>query len=258
MKKINRENQELWETNATKWNKYSDENYNIHRDFLDSPSFLKLLDNHLENLHGLEIGCGEGYYSRLIRSKCASLIATDVSESMISFAKGKEKENPLNIKYIVMNALDLKYLNNSFDFVISAMSLMDIPDPQIVIEETYRVLKPGGYFFFSITHPCFSPPQRKHILNAEGKEIGLEIGRYNDEGKVQVSWNIGNVEEFTTFHYHLTLSAWLNLLSKTNYYIEKTIEPYADLETVERCPHLEHTRNVPNIIMFQCRKNFEY
>jgi ubiquinone/menaquinone biosynthesis C-methylase UbiE len=41
------------------------------------------------------------------------------------------------------------------------MSLMDIPETERVLAEIFRVLRPGGFLQFSISHPCFETPHRK-------------------------------------------------------------------------------------------------
>ena len=54
------------------------------------------------------------------------------------------------------SAVALPFADASFDFAVACMSLMDIPETERVLAETYRVLRPCGFFQFSIEHPCSS------------------------------------------------------------------------------------------------------
>jgi ubiquinone/menaquinone biosynthesis C-methylase UbiE len=66
------------------------------------------------------------------------------------------------------------------------MSLMDIPETDRTLAEAYRVLKPGGFLQFSITHPCFDTPHRRNLRDENGLTYAIEVGDYfrNLEGPV--------------------------------------------------------------------------
>jgi len=49
------------------------------------------------------------------------------------------------------------------------MALMDMPDQARVLREIHRVLGPGAFLQFSILHPCFDPPYRKVLGEADGR-----------------------------------------------------------------------------------------
>jgi ubiquinone/menaquinone biosynthesis C-methylase UbiE len=68
--------------------------------------------------------------------------------------------------------------DGSFDFATGFMSFMDVPETEQVLAEAYRVLKPGGFLQFSITHPCFDTPHRRNLRDAGGRTYALEAGDY--------------------------------------------------------------------------------
>ena len=80
----------------------------------------------LGNLAGksiLDLGCGEGFYTRKFKEKGAStVIGVDISPKMISLATAEETQHPLGIKYIVGDACKLGKIG-SFDFVVASYLL---------------------------------------------------------------------------------------------------------------------------------------
>jgi ubiquinone/menaquinone biosynthesis C-methylase UbiE len=70
------------------------------------------------------------------------MIATDYSVGMI--AEAKKGEYPANLTFKVADAMSLPYADNSFDVVLIANALHIVPDPEKVLQEIARVLRPGG------------------------------------------------------------------------------------------------------------------
>ena len=90
----------------------------------------------------LEIATGPGLLARHVASAAARMIATDYSEKMI--AEAKKRECPGNLRYEVADATALPYGDDSFDAVLIANALHIVPDPEKVLSEIDRVLRPGG------------------------------------------------------------------------------------------------------------------
>ena len=104
----------------------------------------------------LDLGCGEGGYSRELARKGATVIAVDCAENAINYCISKAEEDQLNIAYHMRNSCDLYNIaNDTFDIVLSSMMLMDCEDFEGTIKEIARVLKQSGKLFASVCHPCF-------------------------------------------------------------------------------------------------------
>ena len=98
----------------------------------------------------LEIGCGTGRVTRHLRriiSSASKLVASDISEDMLTVAKEKLKE--LDIDWQVIDAQQLPFDNNCIDLVVCSFGYMFVPDKLKAFAEAYRVLKPGGMLIFS-------------------------------------------------------------------------------------------------------------
>ena len=90
----------------------------------------------------LEIATGPGLLAKHVAPAAKSMIATDYSDGMIEQAR---KGNcPANLRFEVADAMALPYENNSFDVVLIANALHIVPDPEKVLMEIDRVLRPGG------------------------------------------------------------------------------------------------------------------
>ena len=104
----------------------------------------------------LDVGCGEGGYSRELARRGAIVTAVDCGESAIGYCVTQAKIEQLKITYYVRNSCDLYDIaDNAFDIVLSSMMFMDCEDFEGTIKEMVRVLKPNGKLFASVCHPCF-------------------------------------------------------------------------------------------------------
>lgn len=120
----------------------------------------------------LEIATGTGLIALNIASCVQSVEAIDFAPKMIEAAK--KKKAPANVRFSVADATALPFEDNRFDAVIISNALHIMPNPERVLENIRRVLKPGGL----LIAPTFSHGHIKDStwkLNAWVlKRIGLE------------------------------------------------------------------------------------
>lgn len=241
-----------WEMNADSWAKQARAGYDIYRDALNTPAFLTILPD-INGLIGVDIGCGEGANTRQLAQKGAKMSAIDIAPTFIRYAQQTEYEVPLNIDYQVADATNLPFSDNTFDFATAFMSLMDMPDPQKVLNEAYRILKPGGFFQFSILHPCFVPPHRKVLRDENRNVTGVEIGQYFNHADVHVDkwWFTAvpkekrkTVAPFEVPYFHRTLSHWVDMICRSGLIIQQFAEPSASDELAKAVPTVADTQVV--------------
>ena len=68
----------------------------------------------------LDVACGEGFYTRMLRLRgAAEITGVDLSEGMVALARRQEAESPLGIEYLVGDGRDLR-LPRQFDLVVAA------------------------------------------------------------------------------------------------------------------------------------------
>jgi ubiquinone/menaquinone biosynthesis C-methylase UbiE len=251
-----------WEGNADAWTKYSRAGYDRYRDALNTPAFLAMLPP-VAGLHGLDLGCGEGTNTRAVAELGARMTGLDIAPTFLRHARKTEAEDPRGIDYVLGDGLGLGFEDGRFHFVTAFMSMMDMSDQAAVLAEVWRVLKPGGFLQFSILHPCFVPPKRRNIRDAQGEPVAVEIADYfrETDGEVE-SWLFSSIPEaerqgqkpFTVPRFHRTLSSWVSMIVGAGLTIEAFGEPMASLEQAAAEPVVADTRVAPIFLHIRARK----
>lgn len=251
-----------WEANAEDWTRQARAGYDIYRDALNTPAFLAMLPG-VEGLRGLDIGCGEGANTRLLARMGAKMQAIDVAPTFIRHAMEVEEADPLGIAYRAGDGMELPFPDEDFDFATAFMSLMDMPDQGRALKEAARVLRPGGFLQFSILHPCFVPPYRKVLREADGTVRAIEVGGYFDQtdGKVETWWFSAVQQEdrkytapFSVPRFHRTLSTWVEIVCRAGLVIEEMGEPCASEELAAMVPVVADSRVAALFLHVRARK----
>lgn len=97
----------------------------------------------------LELGTGTGGTATLLAKKGASVVGIDLLPFRLDEAKDRVKNHNVSdsVAFTLMDATQLAFQNNAFDFVISKSVLVFTEHTQTA-KECYRVLKPGGKAIF--------------------------------------------------------------------------------------------------------------
>ena len=93
----------------------------------------------------LELGAGTGLHTCALLQTGAQVTASDISPNSLSLLKLKFKSFSGNLKTEVADMENLPFDDSSFDVIASA-GCLSYGDCDLVMNEIYRVLKPGGYF----------------------------------------------------------------------------------------------------------------
>ena len=252
-----------WDENAEVWTRLARAGYDVYRDHLNTPAFLRMLPP-VEGLRGLDVGCGEGGNTRQVASRGAKMTGIDVSTTFIRHATAEENRQPLGIRYQVASAVALPFADDTFDFATAFMCLMDVPETEAALAEMWRVVKAGGFLQFSITHPCTDTPHRRNLRDEHGKTYALEIGRYYEQtvGRVD-EWIFSaappelraTLRPFRVPRFHRTLASWINTTIRAGWTIEEMDEPAASDEVVRRCLRLQDTQVAPFFLHVRCQKH---
>ena len=182
------------------------------------PDGVGLVDPVLADLIGevagqdvLSLACGQGQDARLLARLGATVTGVDISEEMLGHARRHEAADPRGINYMQGDAQDLaSFADASFDGVVCHMALMDVPDLAATTHSVARVQRDGGWFVFSIVHPCY----HRHV---EILSDYLLDHRYLKV--VPVDW-------LPTHAYHRPLGAYVNELAQAGLRLERVVEEH--------------------------------
>jgi toxoflavin synthase len=120
------------------------------------------LSNLLGDLTGksvLDLACGEGFHTRVLRQKgAARVVGVDISAAMIELGRAAEACAPLGIEYVVADARKLA-LGETFDVVFAAYLLnyaQTETELRQMCDAIARHLRPGGRFVTVNNNPDYT------------------------------------------------------------------------------------------------------
>jgi ubiquinone/menaquinone biosynthesis C-methylase UbiE len=143
---------------------------------------------------------------------------------------------------------------------------MDMSDVEKAVSEIHRVLTPGGFLQFSITHPCLDMPHHRNLRDGMGRTYAYEVGGYFSKLDGEIAeWSFSAAPEevrrglpkFKVPRFTRTLSQWLNLLLDAGFRIERVEEPCPSNVVVERCPQVQDAQIFPYFLHVRVRKPAE-
>jgi 2-polyprenyl-3-methyl-5-hydroxy-6-metoxy-1,4-benzoquinol methylase len=212
------------------------------------PAVLDLVGD-IQGMAVCDLACGQGFVTRELARGGARAVGVDISERLLEMARRYEDEEPLGVRYLNDDAQTAASLPDaSFDGVTCVMALMPIPDIAATFRTVHRLLKPGGWFVFAITHPCFQTSRSRWTTLDDGSPA-REVSAYFAEGFWQ-SDNPSGVRGQVGEH-HRTLGAYLNTLLAAGLALERIAEPQA---TGEAATHEPGNREVPSLLLVRTRR----
>ncbi len=151
----------------------------------------------------LELACGTGRVTRHLRAALptsASLVATDLNEPMLEFARAAVPDP--GITWQQADAQALPFPDGSFDAVVCQFGLMFLPDKAQGLREARRVLAPGGLFVASVWESIAGHPHARAIdatlteLFPESPPRFLEVPHgYHDRDRIRADFDAAGWDE---------------------------------------------------------------
>jgi len=227
----------------------------IWRYHIEQYSLVQLLGD-LEGRSVLDLACGEGHYTRLLKALGATRVAgVDISTKMIELGQSSEKEAPLGIEYLVADAQSVQF-PEAFDLVTAAYLLNYARTPEELLamcQAVARNLKPGGRFVTVNNNPAQDVSQF-HVTRKYGfiKSAEEEI---RNGTPIRYTFFIGD-ETFHVENFHLDTATHEWALREAGF---SGIQWHAaKLSPAEaEGPNREFWRDFfpdPPVILLECRK----
>lgn len=96
----------------------------------------------------LEIGFGTGLNLPYYPDQVRQLVTVDPNPGVHRLAQRRIDASPIRVDHRTLSGEALPMADHSFDSVVSTFTLCSIPKIEQALAEIYRVLRPGGRFFF--------------------------------------------------------------------------------------------------------------
>jgi predicted TPR repeat methyltransferase len=178
----------------------------------------------------LDAGCGVGVLTKELSLIFSEVVGVDPSAVSIELARAKYGACAVFVaKTIEKYAKDCQ---DQFDLVVASMVLMDVLCVQEFVQSVKRVLRPGGVFIFSLTHPCYWPSYYGYVNEP--------WFRYGDEIIIEAPFKISGDSScsLSSTHVHRPLSFYVAHLGCASLYLEVIVEPMptAETEILYPCP----------------------
>jgi 2-polyprenyl-3-methyl-5-hydroxy-6-metoxy-1,4-benzoquinol methylase len=181
----------------------------------------------------LDIACGAGRFARRMADAGALVTAFDHSEAFVKRARVRSAGYEDRIDYRVLNAVDPDPLQalgeGAFDAAVCTMALMDMAEITPLFSTLPRLLKPGGRFVFSVTHPVFNTEDARPTIEriAVGTDMlpryAVSVANYL---QARMEEGIGVPGQPALQHYfHRPLAMLLNTAFECGFVLDRLEEP---------------------------------
>jgi ubiquinone/menaquinone biosynthesis C-methylase UbiE len=232
-----------WDASAAAWIKDQGEMGDFGRRFvLDRPMIARVKASGARS--ALDVGCGEGRFCRMMKEIGLDTTGLDPTRALLDAAKTRD---PAGV-YVEGIGEALPFSDQSFDLVVSYLTLIDMPDIRLAIPEMSRVLKPGGTLLVANLTPFnTSADETRWHKNGLGQITHFGIDRYLEERFTWEEWKGIRIK-----NYHRPLSVYMQQFLSQGLRLTHFDEP-APIETApsERAAHY---RRVPYFFIMEWRK----
>lgn len=166
----------------------------------------------------LEVGAGAAHCSRWLAGQGARVVASDISSAMLDGARRLNAATGVDVPLVEADARALPFADAAFDVVFTSFGAIPfVPDAARVHAAAARVLRPGGRWVFSVTHPV------RWAFPDDPTTAGLTATRsYFDRRPYVESDDSGRV---TYAEYHRTIGDHVRDVAAAGLRVRDVVEP---------------------------------
>jgi ubiquinone/menaquinone biosynthesis C-methylase UbiE len=204
--------------------------------YYERPAMMNLLPHNMEKLAVLDAGCAAGWYSEQFLNLGADVTAIDLSPEMVEATRKRLGDKAKVMRHDLSEPLPFN--DESFDLIVSSLTLHYIEDWELTFQEFQRVLKPGGQFVFSVHHPFmdFTSFKRPDYFTQE---------------LLEEEWNKKEAGRVKVVFYRRPLQSIINVTAKY-FTLKQIIEPQPIMEFKEKSPDwYEHLSRNPHFLIIE-------
>jgi SAM-dependent methyltransferase len=229
-----------WQNSAEAWIRRIDEG-EPNRELLLDPVMLELCGD-VRGRRLLDVGCGEGRFSRMLAAKGATTFALDPTPGLARAAFQRRTGNVTRAR-----AESLPVRGESMDLVVSYMALVDIEGYREAITEMARVLAPGGALV--LCNMSFVSAASPWVRDDMGRRAYRTIDRYLEERPLHLQW-----AGISITNWHRPLSAYIEAFLGAGLVLERFLEPLPEDLSLRDDPSCEDWFRLPEFVAMRWRR----
>ncbi|MET3805143.1 SAM-dependent methyltransferase [Nakamurella sp. UYEF19] len=196
----------------------------------------------------LEVGCGSAPCARHLAARGAQVVAFDLSAGMLAHAIDASTRTGIDVPLVQADVCEMPFATAAFDIVFSAFGAIPfVADSAGAMREVARVLRPGGRWVFSVTHPM------RWMFPDDPGPLGLTVIQSYFDRSPYVEVDAEEVPAYV--EHHRTLGDRIRELVAAGFVLDDLIEPEwpADFDGVWGQWSPERGEMFPGTSIFVCR-----
>lgn len=152
----------------------------------------------------LDIGCGQGVFSRALADKGAQVTGVDASRTLVATARKYPSSSP--IRYLERDAARVRDLG-PFDAISAILCIQNMEHLEEVCSACVQVLRPGGRMVWVLNHPCFRIPRQSSWGHEDERKIQYRrLDAYASPLSIPIVMHPGKKDSESTISFHRSLT----------------------------------------------------
>ncbi|MGM8364197.1 class I SAM-dependent methyltransferase [Virgibacillus sp. W0181] len=195
-----------------------------------------------QSMIALDVATGGGHVAKMLSNKVDAVFATDITEAMLENTRNHLKDIK-NIHYLIADAEQLPFLDETFDIVTCRIAAHHFPNPELFIYDVQRVLKKNGTFLFIDNVSPNDYYLAQYINTLEKMRDHSHV-----ESRSITTWK----KYFQTAHFDITKEHLRKKVLPFDEWVRRTLDDQATIDQVKM-----HLLNAPSYIKsyFQLKTN---
>ncbi|MEO8180301.1 MAG: methyltransferase domain-containing protein [Deltaproteobacteria bacterium] len=212
---------------------------------LEQPAFDELVGE-VRAMDVCELGCGDGRYGRaLIERGCHAYRGVDASSRMVAAAR--QALDGMGALVTQERIEQLELADESFDLVLSRMTLHWIEDLAPLFARLYRALRPRGRLVFSVEHPVLTSCD---VAREEGQgRTRWVVDDYFVSGPRVSHWFGARVQK-----YHRSIEQYFQLLRANDFRVDDLREATPSARHIADPAELRRRQRVPVLLLLAAHR----
>ena len=214
-------------------------------ELLEQPVFAELVGE-VRAMDICELGCGDGSYGRsLLEQGCHSYRGVDASDRRVEAARRVLAGTQARVTHERIEELELA--DESFDLVLSRMTLHWVEDLAPVFAQLCRALRPRGRLVFSVEHPVLTCCD---VSREEGQgRTRWVVDDYFVPGPRVSHWFGARVQK-----YHRSIEQYFQLLRSHGFEVDDLREATPSAQHISDPAELRRRQRVPVVLLLAARR----